>query len=172
MAEPLLQEDERVLFTAHPGSWGLVGFYFWTLGLYGFWRRATYFMVTDHRVIRTKGLLFSKTQSNVPLEMVQDASLATSFGIGNVVLSSAGGPLSAQKLGPMKAETAREMVEVILRERKRARESVMPQRPAAPEAGAANDPMAQLKQLGELHDSGVLSQEEFEAKKAEILDRL
>ena len=29
-----------------------------------------------------------------------------------------------------------------------------------------------LKQLGELHAAGVLTQEEFEAKKAELLDRL
>jgi len=34
------------------------------------------------------------------------------------------------------------------------------------------DPMAQLKQLGELRDAGVVTPEEFEAKKAEILRRI
>jgi Short C-terminal domain len=34
------------------------------------------------------------------------------------------------------------------------------------------DPMAQLKQLGELRDAGVVTPEEFEAKKAEILSRV
>jgi hypothetical protein len=61
VAAPLLQDDERVIFTAHPGSWGIAGLYFWTLGLYSFWRRATYFVVTDRRVIKSKGLV-SKTQ--------------------------------------------------------------------------------------------------------------
>ena len=40
--------------------------------------------------------------------------------------------------------------------------------PAAP-AAAAPDPIAQLKQLGELHSQGVLTDEEFAAQKAKIL---
>jgi len=40
--------------------------------------------------------------------------------------------------------------------------------PAAP-APAAADPIAQLKELGELHQSGVLTDEEFAAQKAKIL---
>ena len=39
------------------------------------------------------------------------------------------------------------------------------QAPAAPAA----DPIAQLKELGELRDSGVLTDEEFAAQKAKIL---
>ncbi len=38
-----------------------------------------------------------------------------------------------------------------------------------PEAAAAPDPLEQLKQLGELKASGVLTEEEFEAQKAKIL---
>ena len=37
--------------------------------------------------------------------------------------------------------------------------------PAAP----AEDPMAKLKELGELHQNGVLTDEEFSAAKAQIL---
>ena len=44
-------------------------------------------------------------------------------------------------------------------------------RPSAP-APAAPDHLSQLKQLGELRDAGILSEEEFAAKKAEILGRL
>ncbi len=40
--------------------------------------------------------------------------------------------------------------------------------PPAPAAPAA-DPIAQLKELGELHASGVLTDEEFAAQKAKIL---
>lgn len=39
---------------------------------------------------------------------------------------------------------------------------------AAP-AAAPPDPIAQLKELGELHQSGVLTDEEFAAQKAKIL---
>ena len=45
-------------------------------------------------------------------------------------------------------------------------------RPSEPSTPTAPDLLAQLKQLGELRDAGVLSEEEFAAKKAEILQRL
>ena len=38
--------------------------------------------------------------------------------------------------------------------------------------GAAPDPVDQLKRLAELHDAGVITAEEFESKKAEILSRM
>lgn len=41
--------------------------------------------------------------------------------------------------------------------------------PPAPAPAAEEDPYAKLKQLGELHDSGVLTDEEFAAAKAKIL---
>jgi Short C-terminal domain len=40
---------------------------------------------------------------------------------------------------------------------------------AAPAAPAQDDTLEQLKQLGELKDSGVLTDAEFEAQKAKIL---
>jgi hypothetical protein len=41
--------------------------------------------------------------------------------------------------------------------------------PAAPAASATDDKLAQLKELGELKSSGVLTDAEFEAQKAKIL---
>ena len=39
----------------------------------------------------------------------------------------------------------------------------------APSSGLTDDDLAQLKQLGQLHDSGVLTDSEFEASKQKIL---
>lgn len=44
--------------------------------------------------------------------------------------------------------------------------------PPPPPTNPAPDVMAQLKSLGELRDAGVLTEEEFAAKKAELLKRL
>jgi Short C-terminal domain len=44
--------------------------------------------------------------------------------------------------------------------------------PAAPPTPATQDPADLLKRLGELHDAGVLTDEEFQSKKAELLDRM
>ena len=46
-----------------------------------------------------------------------------------------------------------------------------PAPPSTPQQ-ASNDPMEQLEKLGKLRDSGVVTKEEFESKKAEILSRL
>lgn len=54
----------------------------------------------------------------------------------------------------------------------RAKKAVAAQQPAAqatPAADTANDSIAQLKQLAELKDQGILTQEEFDAKKKKIL---
>ncbi|HEX5308877.1 MAG TPA: SHOCT domain-containing protein [Solirubrobacteraceae bacterium] len=42
------------------------------------------------------------------------------------------------------------------------------QRPPAPQAAAA-DPVEKLKELGELHQSGVLTDQEFAAAKAKVI---
>jgi membrane protease subunit (stomatin/prohibitin family) len=43
------------------------------------------------------------------------------------------------------------------------------EQPQAAPAPAAADPIDRLKQLGELRDSGVLTEEEFQAQKAKVL---
>jgi putative oligomerization/nucleic acid binding protein len=45
-----------------------------------------------------------------------------------------------------------------------------PPPPAAPQpAAATTDPIEQLKELGQLHEQGVLTDEEFAAQKAKLL---
>lgn len=44
--------------------------------------------------------------------------------------------------------------------------------PTPPPAPAGRDPIEQLRQLGELRDAGILTEEEFATKKAEILSRM
>jgi len=48
----------------------------------------------------------------------------------------------------------------------------VPSTPVAPTAPPVSDPIEQIRKLGELRDAGILSEEEFAAKKAEILSRM
>lgn len=50
-----------------------------------------------------------------------------------------------------------------------AQQAAAAQAAAQPAAPSMEDKMALLKQLGELHDSGVLTDAEFEAQKAKVL---
>jgi Short C-terminal domain len=45
-----------------------------------------------------------------------------------------------------------------------------PSEPASPQSASPNDRLAQLKQLGELLSTGVLTQAEFDQEKARILN--
>lgn len=85
-----LQAGENVVIALHPSGWALSGLYFWTLGLYHFWRKAKVFAVTDQRILTKKGII-NKNERNLPLIYVQDASVTRSLGMGNVSVSTAGG---------------------------------------------------------------------------------
>ena len=50
-----------------------------------------------------------------------------------------------------------------------AQEEPPPEQAPAAQAPAAADPMAQLKELADLHDRGALTDEEFSAQKAKLL---
>lgn len=54
-------------------------------------------------------------------------------------------------------------------EEQQAAQAAAPPPPAAEPAASTDDVIAQLKQLGELRDAGVLTDEEFFAQKAKIL---
>jgi len=44
--------------------------------------------------------------------------------------------------------------------------------PAAASSGTESDPISMLRQLGELRDAGILSDDEFESKKRQIPERM
>jgi len=44
--------------------------------------------------------------------------------------------------------------------------------PTTASTPATSDPMEKLKKLGELHDAGILTEEEFSAKKADTLSKI
>lgn len=166
-----LEADEHVLMALQPSAWTIWGFYIWTLGLYEFWRRAKVYVLTDHRVLLRKGRI-NKTEQNLPLVYVQDARVTTALGAGAVEVATAGGsPTSLSKMDLLKTDEARQFADAILAQARSART------PGAPQAGASSpsgqgDVYDQLRKVGELHDSGVLTDEEFESKKSELLGRV
>jgi membrane protease subunit (stomatin/prohibitin family) len=50
--------------------------------------------------------------------------------------------------------------------------ATQPQQPAAPAAAAADGPMAKLQQLKQMLDGGLITQEEYDQKKADILAQM
>jgi membrane protein YdbS with pleckstrin-like domain len=107
-----LQDGEEILLAIKPNP--LNGLMVFTLGLYFPWWRATWFVVTDRRLIIKQGIL-NKTEANLPLHFVQDASVRTSWqGVGRVDVSTAGGSDGISRIIGLKPQDARELADTIM----------------------------------------------------------
>ncbi len=135
----------------------------------------THFVVTDHRVIFRTGVL-SKHGVEIPLERVNNINFDQGIferviGAGDLDIESAG------REGQSHFENVRHpdgVQQEIYRQmesnaKKQAAWSAPPSAPPAPPASSVAE---QLRQLAELRDQGVITPAEFDAKKAELLQRM
>ena len=146
----------------------------------------THFVLTDRRVISRSGII-SKRGTEVPLDRVNNIDFSQKFwerliGAGDLSIESAG------KDGQSHFENVRhpDMVQqeiyrqMEVNSRRQAgwhADAIAQANPglgappvAAPAAGP--DVADQIAKLATLHDQGAITTEEFEAKKAELLDRM
>ncbi len=148
------------------------------------------YMLTEQLLFFEKGTLRTDRQQ-VPVASILDVDMSQSMaqkarGVGTVLVHvqrSSGvevvpmedipNPRDAQRIVNETAVAARRVLQQSQNTMRY--EGVHPSSAplAAPAAAPSTvDPMVQLKQLGELRDAGILTEEEFTAKKAEILSRL
>jgi uncharacterized membrane protein YdbT with pleckstrin-like domain len=132
-------------------------------------RQTTEFVVTTARLVYRSGIV-AKHGKEIPLERINDISFNQSvferlIGTGDLSIESAGAQ-SRETFADIPApsrvqnEIYRQMEAVQAR---RAGRTAVPQGPSVPE---------QLQQLDDLRQRGVITQEEFDAKKRQLLDRL
>ena len=147
---------------------GLVLMLLWFVGRYLRWA-TTNFVVTTDRLIFRSGVL-SKHGREIPLERVNDISFHSSLferviGAGDLVIESAGerGQQSFTDI-PRPSRVQNEVYRQI---------ELAQQRNADRQAGRRELSLPeQLEKLDELRQRGVISQAEFDAKKAQLLDRM
>ena len=161
-----LNAGEEILYDELPSAFWTGGIYFFTLGLWAVWRGRHHFLLTNQRVMITKGIV-SKSEQSVPLVRIQDVSLQRSLLAGGYVkLSSAGGGISVEKIGPLTRERAREFADKLSEiTRTQHGDGLSGTVPSSPGGSVA----AELEKLAGLRDSGVLSEEEFASQKAKLL---
>ncbi len=142
--------------------------FLWCVGRYARWT-TTNFVVTTDRLIH-RYVVFSKRGQEIPLERLNDVSFHRSLvqrivGAGDLLIESGGE--RGQQLFDHISQPER-VQNVIHREIEAAQA-----RDAHRMAGRRElSPLEQLEKLEELRQRGVISQAEFEAKKAQLLDRL
>jgi uncharacterized membrane protein YdbT with pleckstrin-like domain len=173
------------LHTALRYAWGAAAIVWagWLLLQYLKWN-FTHFVVTSDRVIFRAGVL-SKHGSEIPLERVSNINFRQNLwermiGAGDLEIESAGRDGQSIFNDVQHPEVVQQELykQMELYARKRAGWSQTPAAAPSPAPAPAPTPAAglsipeQLDQLAGLRDRGVISPAEFEAKKAQLLDRM
>jgi len=137
------------------------------------WRYLTWvtnnFVLTTDRLIDRQGVL-AKHVREIPLERINDLSINQSFferiiGAGDVMVESAGERGQEPFSDLPKPQSVQNAIYAEM-ERSQTRSA---QRAAAPAQLSVPE---QIEKLDELRQRGVISQAEFDAKKAQLLDRM
>jgi uncharacterized membrane protein YdbT with pleckstrin-like domain len=154
-----------------------IGFAAWVVYRYFVWTY-THFVLTDRRVISRSGIV-SKRGTEIPLERINNIDFhqrlfERAIGAGDLSIESAG------RDGQSHFENVRhpdavqqEIYRQMETNAKRQAGWSMPPAQAAPAAAAAAPSVAdQIKELAELRDQGHITVDEYEAKKAQLLERM
>lgn len=131
------------------------------------WRSHQY-VVTTRRVLQVKGIL-SKSTTDTSLEKVSDMNLQQSFW-GRILDYGTIKLLTAAEDGSDQFENISRPIDfqTIVRETK---EKIVNQ--SSNDGGdSPSDLSALMEQLNTLHENGLLTKEEYEAKRIQVLDRL
>ena len=141
------------------------------------WRTAT-FAVTNLRVMREEGLLKHRSSATM-LSSVSDVKTEQSFigknvGFGDIVVYSQSGNAGVDRfrtiVEPMEFRNAVVTAKTAAVPAPAAAEAPVPS--VATAAAASADAATTLASLADLRDRGAITDEEFEAKKAELLARM
>lgn len=121
-------------------------------------------VLTTERLFFLEKSLGSETLEEFALPAINSFSVSKKI-TGERLLITASGATSEITMWHGQAD-------VMARAMRRVKHSPPEPHPAASAPPAGDDPMAQLEQLGRLRDSGVITSEQFEAKRAELLKRI
>jgi uncharacterized membrane protein YdbT with pleckstrin-like domain len=171
--------------TAGTWVWGLAALAWavWLVKAYLDWQ-FTYFVVTDKRVVYRTGVL-AKHGVEIPLARINNINFHQGIvdrlvGAGTLEIESAGTDGESRFSHVRHPDGVQQVIYQTMEDHERERagwantgapRAAPPPVAAAAAAQAANIP-EQLKQLAELRDSGVISAAEFDAKKAQLLERM
>ncbi|MDP9418939.1 MAG: PH domain-containing protein, partial [Actinomycetota bacterium] len=121
-------------------------------------------VLTDRRLLFVQDGVMSKKSEDFPIDKVSSVQWSSGLILGAITIFASGNKTEIKNVNK---DDGKEIVDAV-----RARLSTSTAEPAAAASTLQPDIIGQIRQLGELREAGVLSQEEFEAKKAELLRRL
>ena len=124
--------------------------------------------VTDRRVIFLEEGMIRHRLEDFPYDKISSVQTKTGMRSGELTIFVGGNKATVKDVHPK--QRAPEIGDYV-RQRVASGPAPTPAAEAA-QPPAAESPMDQLKKLADLRDAGVVSEEEFEAKKADLLSRM
>jgi len=109
-----LQNDESILMLARPSRGATFYKYFYTLGLYGFWRKRNTSVITNRRILTGRGIV-NREERSIPMSRVEDVKF-TRRGLNSYaqVAVREKGQHRTEKVGPLSSRAARRFTAAIL----------------------------------------------------------
>jgi Bacterial PH domain len=109
-----LQSGEVFVLSVNPSPWSNFYRYLYTLGLYEIWRRHDTAIVTDRRVLVSRGI-FNREENSISMAHVEGARYVRRGlnSYATITVVNRGGR-KTEKIGPMSARHARKFVAEVL----------------------------------------------------------
>ena len=118
-------------------------------------------VLTDRRLFFIQDGWASKKTEDFPLDRISSVQYSSGLALGSITVFAAGNKSEIKNVGK---DDGKEMVDIL-----RGRLAAPAAPPTQPSATAQADPIADLERLAELRDKGILTDEEFTAKKRALL---
>ena len=142
-----------------------------------YWKwSTTHFVVTSSRIIFKHGV-FAKSGVEIPLEFVMNVNFHQAFwerlvGAGDLVIESGGKDAQSRFTDIRKPEMVQNMIhaQIDLAQQHRAGRFVATAQAAAP--SQPGDALSQIERLDDLRRRGAITEQEFAAQKAKLLDKM
>ncbi|MEI6622219.1 MAG: PH domain-containing protein, partial [Actinomycetes bacterium] len=127
--------------------------------------------LTDRRLIFLRDGWTSKTVEDFPLDKISSVQWSSGMLMGSIMIFVSGNKSAVTNVQKDSGKALTDDVRGRI-SGARSRPDAAPAQPVAQPVEQAPDPMAVLERLAQLHSAGILSDDEFATKKAEILKRL
>ncbi|MDN3309339.1 PH domain-containing protein [Microbacterium oryzae] len=164
--EKLIEQAQAHLDEGETVDWSVFGLYE-AMRLGNKVARNGVLIATDRRVLFYAKRLGGYDLESFPYRNISSFESGKSLTGSNVTFFASGNQVRVKMIQPDGAVT--KLVELV---RQRMSAPAAPVGTAPGTSGGTEDVIAQIEQLGKLRDAGVLTEEEFATKKAEMLGRL
>lgn len=120
-------------------------------------------VLTDSRLIFVREGMMSSSTEDFPLDKISSIESKQGMLMGSLTVFASG---NKSEIKNVEKGLAKEMADLVRSY------SVVPSTASAQVATVTESPIELIKALAELRDAGVLTEEEFAAKKAELMDQI